>query len=193
METCRHAARILVLVIAMASGVAMGVAADSAKSGSGGSDEEASTRLGVYSLELRKAFPDVPVISPSELAASPRRLLLDAREAQEYEVSRIPAAILLEDDPVTQLNDLGVAKHQPIVVYCSVGYRSAKMVRVLKSAGFTDVRNLEGSIFAWANEGRPLINGEGPTTWVHPYDEAWGRFLDRSRWRNPNENAERMD
>lgn len=37
--------------------------------------------------------------------------------------------------------------------------------------------NLEGSIFAWANEGRPLVDDKGLATKVHPYDAKWGELL----------------
>jgi rhodanese-related sulfurtransferase len=194
MKTPLRIKKILLSIIAMGCGAAMTRGAESAESVSRVSAEGASGQLAVFSAELTTTFPDVPVITTSELAASPTRpLLLDAREASEYEVSRIPGSILLGKDPVTQLQELSVEKHHPIVVYCSVGYRSAKMVQFLKKAGFTDVRNLQGSIFAWANEGRPLINRDGPTTGVHPFDATWGRFLERSKWRNPNGNTERMD
>ena len=44
-----------------------------------------------------------------------------------------------------------------------------------------DVRsNLKGSIFKWANEGRPLVQDGKPTHQVHPYNKYWGRLLDQS-------------
>ena len=72
----------------------------------------------------------------------------------------------------------GISKETPIVTYCAVGYRSAEMVKRLKAAGFTNVRNLEGSIFQWANERRPLVQGEQPVARVHPYSTLWGRLLE---------------
>ena len=44
--------------------------------------------------------------------------------------------------------------------------------------GFTRVYNLEGSIFKWANEHRPLVDRSGPASVVHPYNRIWGRLLD---------------
>ncbi|MGH7937844.1 MAG: rhodanese-like domain-containing protein, partial [Bryobacteraceae bacterium] len=69
------------------------------------------------------------------------------------------------------------AKDATIVTYCSVGYRSAGMARRLHAAGFTRVQNLEGSIFEWANEHRPLVHDGKAATQVHPYDALWGRLL----------------
>jgi len=51
------------------------------------------------------------------------------------------------------------------------------------AAGFRNVRNLEGSIFAWANEGRPLVNARGQAAGVLPFNIPWGRYLEKSLWR----------
>ena len=60
-----------------------------------------------------------------------------------------------------------------------MGYRSARIADRLETAGFRDVRNLTGSIFQWANEGRPVVRDGEPVREVHPYDAVWGRLLDR--------------
>ena len=72
----------------------------------------------------------------------------------------------------------GVDRQRDVVVYCSVGVRSAGVARRLREAGFAHIENLEGSIFAWANEGRPIVTASGaPAATVHPYDAVWGRLL----------------
>ncbi len=137
----------------------------------------ASDRLAEYSASLSEKFPDVPTITTAELAAlAPPPVLLDARSAKEFAVSHIPNSLRFTGTP-------DLARDQPIAVYCSVGYRSALVVRKLQAAGFTNVRNLEGSIFAWANEGRPLVHAIGPATGVHPFNFLWGRYLDRRLWK----------
>jgi hypothetical protein len=70
-----------------------------------------------------------------------------------------------------------VPKDRPIVAYCAVGWRSSALAERLKAQGYTNVSNLEGSIFAWANEGRPVYQGEQPAARVHPVSEKWGRLL----------------
>ena len=55
-----------------------------------------------------------------------------------------------------------------MVAYCSVGYRSAGLTDELGQRGYTRVCNLEGSLFQWANEGRPLVNADGRVNVVHP-------------------------
>jgi hypothetical protein len=65
-----------------------------------------------------------------------------------------------------------------IVVYCSVGYRSSVLARKLQDMGVTRVYNLEGSIFKWANEERPLVRNGDTVQKVHPYDAYWGKLLE---------------
>ncbi|NBV21340.1 MAG: rhodanese-like domain-containing protein [Proteobacteria bacterium] len=70
----------------------------------------------------------------------------------------------------------GVPPEQPIVCYCAAGFRSSIMARRLAQAGHREVFNLEGAIFDWACEGRPLVNEHGATQAVHPFN--WmGRLM----------------
>ena len=101
-------------------------------------------------------------------------LLIDVRDKEEFAVSHLPGAVNL-----TQAREVTVAKDAAIVVYCSVGVRSASFAKELSERGFTDVRNLRGSIFAWGNKGYPLRRGVTPVTVVHPYDKKWGVLLKR--------------
>jgi len=133
---------------------------------------------------IRAEFPGVRQISTEELAdwldddAREPPILLDARAPREYAVSHLRDA-RLAPDRVAALRDLGDApRDTPIVVYCSVGYRSSRLAKELAGRGFTRVSNLEGSIFEWANEHRPVYRGPERVRAVHSYDETWGRFLD---------------
>ncbi len=136
---------------------------------------------------VRDAFPSVKQLTTQELAdwlASdrPPPILLDARADDEFAVSRLPRAVSAPDvdaaDAVIQ--ELGPSR--PVVVYCSVGYRSSALAKALQERGYEGVTNLEGSIFEWANAGRPVVRNGEPVEAVHPYDEDWGQLLDRRLW-----------
>ena len=134
--------------------------------------------------EIRETFPDVPHLTTSQLANKLDRgepiLLLDARAAEEFQVSHINRAVRATTVR-TALNAIQADSRQPtVVVYCSVGYRSSRLVSRLKARGVENVFNLEGSLFQWANEGRPLARGDQPATRVHPYDDEWGELLKES-------------
>jgi len=146
--------------------------------------DSAPERLSDHIAGLKTKFPDVAQVSPDELdAMSPRPVLLDVRTEKEFAVSHLPSAIRAKEDAIHQLKEMGIGFGDPIVVYCSVGYRSSVLAQQLQAAGFRNVRNLEGSIFAWAHAGLPLENAEGAISGVHPFDTVWGRLLERSLWR----------
>lgn len=135
---------------------------------------------------IRVRFPEVPQVSPDDLAAwladdtRARPQLLDVREADEYAVSHLPGAIRIDPDAPAAAVLMRIDPTRPIVAYCSVGYRSSLVVQRLRAAGFTQAANLEGSIFAWANEGRPLESDGRTVGVVHPYDTTFARLLDRA-------------
>lgn len=99
-------------------------------------------------------------------------LLIDVRPKKEYRVSHIPGAMNI-DDP----DDISADKNAKIILYCSVGYRSAKFAETLNKRGYNNTWNLRGSIFEWANRGYPLTDGERSVNHVHPYDKKWGVLL----------------
>jgi rhodanese-related sulfurtransferase len=138
---------------------------------------------GIRRLTARK-FPDVQWIDRAELARwreDPGRtqpLVLDARTLPEYQVSHLRDAVRM-DAMRPSLHPLrGLAKNVPIVAYGSAGYRGARLAHWLGAQGYSNVRNLGGGIFQWANEGRPLFRDGRPTLEVHPYDSRWGLLLE---------------
>jgi rhodanese-related sulfurtransferase len=138
----------------------------------------------VRRLTVRK-FPDVRWTATAELArwrvdpGRPQPVVLDARTAAEYDLSHLKDAARI--DPYRPLLRplRGMPKDTVIVVYSSVGYRSARVAHWLGRQGYTRVSNLDGSLFRWANEGRPVFHDGRPTIEVHPYDERWGLMLEK--------------
>ena len=144
------------------------------------------SELELQKRAIRAEFPAVAGIGVDELAARLAAgdvpLLLDVRAPAEFQVSHLQGA-RRAGDLEQALALLGDAPHErEIVVYCSIGYRSAHLADQLQGQGFTHVRNLEGSIFEWANSGHAVYGERGPVDLVHPYDAQWGRLLDRRLW-----------
>ncbi len=108
-------------------------------------------------------------------------VLLDVRQPEEYAVSHLPGAVRVDPDASAEvLRDTLAAfdADRPVVLYCSVGYRSARLAERLETAG-RPALNLDGSIFRWASEGRLVVRNETVVREVHPYDALWGRLLPR--------------
>jgi rhodanese-related sulfurtransferase len=134
----------------------------------------------VLSVLIRKS---VPVVNPPqlarELADSNQVVLLDTRSRREYEVSHLSGATYVgyEDFDLNRL-PAGITKNTPVVVYCSVGYRSEKVGEKLQQAGYSRVRNLYGGLFDWVNSGETVVDSHGkPTQKVHAYSPLWGKWL----------------
>lgn len=143
-------------------------------------------RLGWAALKLliRAQFPKVRSISTDTLASwltqvDSKPILLDVRTAPEYAVSHLANARQIDPNTQDFLSLKDVPLTAPIVTYCSVGYRSSAIADRLQQAGFTNVVNLEGSIFQWANEGKPVYRQGKPVRKVHPYSPKWGYLLER--------------
>lgn len=121
---------------------------------------------------------DELAIGAKAAAALENALFLDAREAVEYDVSHLPGAINIGYDKLNLKTVKNVDKSRPVVVYCTVGYRSERAAKKLRKKGFTNVYNLYGSIYAWKLAGLPLEDATGkPTERLHTYNEKWGSFV----------------
>jgi rhodanese-related sulfurtransferase len=132
---------------------------------------------------LRHRFPKVEWITTQQLTdwlADKHRdkpVLLDVRTEDEWKVSHLRGARRVDPSAPAESAAAGISKDAPIVTYCAVGYRSGDLATRLRDAGFSRVQNLEGSIFQWGNEHRPLVQGDKPVSLVHPYSKLWGRLL----------------
>jgi len=97
--------------------------------------------------------PDELELLPREyadIASKPDVVLLDVREPHEWEISRIPGAVLMPKDTVAgQLDQLDPTRDY--VVQCKTGGRSMEITRLLRGAGFR-ARNLHGGINAYARQ-----------------------------------------
>ncbi len=124
----------------------------------------------------------VPTVSPNNVKKMPDVLLLDAREREEYNVSHIPKAVFIGYNHFEKEALKDVPKDKPIVVYCSIGYRSEKMGEKLQKMGFTKVYNLYGSIFEWVNQGNIIVDNQGITTKkVHTFNRNWSKWVDKGK------------
>lgn len=132
---------------------------------------------------VRERFPEVRQLPPADLVAwlsdtgRPAPVLLDVRTPNEFAVSHLHGA--RQVDPAISGPTLAATlpRDRAVVVYCSVGYRSSDCATRLLQAGFTNVLNLEGSIFQWANEGHPVERDGQRVHEVHPYNTTFGKLL----------------
>ena len=84
---------------------------------------------------IESDYPGIPRITTDSLArrlddsTSAPPVLLDARTADEYAVSHLPGALRVDPSAPVYPELDSLSSDRPIVVYCSVGYRSARVMR----------------------------------------------------------------
>ncbi len=117
----------------------------------------------------------------------PRPILLDTRTREEFAIGHLPGAVqagssLEYEEGLREAIQSG----RPIVTYCSIGYRSARVASRMAELGASNVFNLEGSIFLWANLGKPVVRAGREVKGVHPYSRLWSLLLrpDLRSWPN---------
>jgi rhodanese-related sulfurtransferase len=94
-----------------------------------------------------------PAISPldlrEELRGNTPPLVIDVRDEREFDTESLEGAVNIPlEDMRERLSE--VPKDRPVVVHCSVGYRSYLAQQILQLHGWTNVRNLYGG-FAFAS------------------------------------------
>jgi sulfur-carrier protein adenylyltransferase/sulfurtransferase len=82
--------------------------------------------------------------------------ILDVRNPEEVQISRIPGSVLLPLPSLPQrLHELD--RDQEMVVHCKSGMRSQRAIDFLRQQGFTKLSNLKGGILAWADKIDPTM------------------------------------
>ena len=141
--------------------------------------------------KIRNKYPAVKQLSTNELQEllnnkkSITPLIIDVREPEEYAVSHLHGAFIAVNEDEALKIIAKESKDRFIVVYCSVGYRSSELANKLQEKGFTEIYNLEGSIFKWANEEREIYQGDQLVNTVHPFNSKWKQLLDKRFWHDP--------
>ncbi len=112
--------------------------------------------------ELERRLDEIPVI-------------IDVREADEYEQGAIPGALflprgILEGNILSQVPDLSTE----VVLYCAAGARSALAAKALEDMGYQDVKSLAEGFDRWKAAGHPW---EVPTTITSEQRARYSRHI----------------
>lgn len=91
-------------------------------------------------------------------AGDPSFVIVDVRTPEEFAQGHIEDAVNIDVEdasfaPAIADLDPGVT----YLVYCRTGNRSATAVAQMRSAGLTDVIDVEGGVVSWTEAGLPLV------------------------------------
>ncbi|AFY50786.1 Rhodanese-related sulfurtransferase [Nostoc sp. PCC 7524] len=120
------------------------------------SDSDIQTAVDHYLNSLPKGYYTVGNVEELQrLLREDNMLLVDVREPSEYATGHIGNAINIPLPKLTQNLDK-IPQNQPVVVYCTSGYRSAMAVMSLRLLGYENVRGFPPSINGWKAAGQTL-------------------------------------
>lgn len=92
-----------------------------------------------------------------EMIETPLDMLIDVRTPDEWATGYIAGATHMPlQSLMSYVDDLPQDKAANIVVYCGVGHRGNIAATMLRTMGYTNVRNLSGGIGGWTTSNLPL-------------------------------------
>jgi sulfur-carrier protein adenylyltransferase/sulfurtransferase len=84
--------------------------------------------------------------------------LVDVREPAEWEIVRIPGAVLIPNGEILRGDALAsLPQDKQVVLYCKTGIRSAEALAAVKGAGFSDAVHVQGGIVSWIRQVDPSL------------------------------------
>ena len=126
------------------------------------------TKTAIEMILAAKA--EVGAVSPDDAAAdlaSGKAVLLDVREAEEWQHGHIDGSVpaprgLVEffADPTSPRHNKALDPTHRVIVVCASGARASLAALTLQQMGYEDVVVLEGGLKAWADAGLPTCEHE---------------------------------
>ena len=104
-------------------------------------------------------LPEIDAATAMAWLEAREAVLLDVREANEYEFENVPGSLLLplsflDADTFPPITD------RKLIVMCAIGKRSAAAQKQLAASGIPNLYNLAGGIDAWKKAGYETQGGK---------------------------------
>ena len=133
---------------------------------------------------INDALPHIKEVMPwdleEKLAQEDKPMVLDIREADEYDAMHIPNSLfvprgLLEQacewDYDETIPELVKARDKEIIVVCRSGTRSVMAAFTMKLMGYEDVASLKTGIRGWNDYEQPLVDIQGESVDIDDAEE----------------------
>jgi molybdopterin/thiamine biosynthesis adenylyltransferase/rhodanese-related sulfurtransferase len=130
-----------------------------------------------YADLLREARSQIREVSPQEVdALAPgSAILVDVREASEWEQGHIPGAHHVSKSYVEQqIEAVAPDRDAQVILYCAGGVRSLFAAQTLAKMGYTDVASMSQGFQGWKSAGLPF---ETPVVLTSEQKQRYSRHL----------------
>jgi phage shock protein E len=104
---------------------------------------------------------NISIYDAKNLQDKNKCIIIDLRRNEERAEKHIPGTLHIPSEDITpeSLASLGInrsAHEKLIIVHCNRGGRAKRVRNQMEEWGFIKVKNLEGGIVAWQEEGFPI-------------------------------------
>ncbi len=107
--------------------------------------------------QVRAEISEVDATQARDRIESGEPVVVDVREQDEWDEGHIPGAVHVPRGHLeSRIERLAPDPARPVVVYCSVGNRSAFAAKTLTELGYEDVVSLAGGFTDWKRNGFPV-------------------------------------
>ena len=136
--------------------------------------------------DVRNRYPNTPRIDAMQLkewfdrGEGVKPVVIDVRSQAEYDFSRLPGAKHMGISETPAKAGIGEKTDVPLVIYDAIGADSSAAVESLVQLKYRHVQALEGGIFEWALQGKPMEGPTGPVAKVNPGTSPNAKLLKRS-------------
>ncbi len=125
--------------------------------------------------EARAEIPEVSALETDVLRERPEAVIIDVREATEWEQGHLPGAIHISKSYIEQRCEAAIPDHDaPVVLYCASGVRSLFAAQTLRELGYTNVSSMSGGFQGWKSQGLPW---EAPVVLSAEQKQRYSRHL----------------
>jgi sulfur-carrier protein adenylyltransferase/sulfurtransferase len=107
--------------------------------------------------QVRAEISEIDATDARALIDTEAPLVLDVREQDEWDEGHIPGAVHVPRGHLeSRIERAAPDPARPIVVYCSVGNRSAFAAKTLSELGYEEITSLGGGFTDWKRNGFPV-------------------------------------
>ena len=112
-----------------------------------------------YMSTIPEGYMGINLDGLKQLMDTGNTVVIDVREAAEYEAGHIPGAINIPIRTLAQNLDQ-IPADQPVVVYCQSGHRAGMAVSALHMLGYDNSRAYGASFKGWSEAGEPVATDQ---------------------------------
>lgn len=106
---------------------------------------------------IEEAKRRIKEVTPAESLhireSDPSAVFLDVREANEWNLGRIPGAIFIPRGNLESRVEATIPRDRKVIIYCARGNRSALAADTMQQMGYEDVASMSQGFGGWVDAG----------------------------------------